>query len=78
VVIWQGSRATAPAKAGRQARMAAKVACSAPELTISASWKRTSLVVFSGTHDNRAVHAGDGSGGGRSSGSDAVGGRIVS
>ncbi len=35
-VIWQGPRATAPANAGRQALMAATMACSAPGLTIFA------------------------------------------
>lgn len=38
-----------------------------PSTSISLQSERTSLLVFPGTHDNRAIHAGDGTGGGRSS-----------
>ena len=61
VVVWQNPRANAPSNAGRQALMAATMACSAPEL-----WRRTSSLVFVGTHHNRSAHVGTGSGGGRS------------
>jgi hypothetical protein len=39
-----------------------------PELPISLSSRQSSPLVFAETHDNRAVHAASGSGGGRSSG----------
>ena len=42
-------------------------ALSAPGMSISISSRRSSPVVFADTHDDRAVHAGAGSGGGRSS-----------
>ena len=38
-----------------------------PELPISLSSRQSSPLVFAETHDNRAVHAASGSGGGRSS-----------
>ena len=57
----------ASASADRQTLMAATLRRLAPDMSISSSFARTSLLDFSGTNENRAAHIGTGSGGRRSS-----------